>query len=451
MEFKLFSDKAFYRSLFGLAIPIMLQSLVNSFVNVVDTVMIGRLGTVEIAAVGLGNQIFFLCNMVLFGINSGAGIFTAQFWGKRDISGIRYTMGLSLLLSACCGALFMLAAFLIPETLIGVYSRDQAVIRAGAAYLRQLAPAFIPFAISFTFIITLRGVEQVSLAMVSTFVSLSVNVVLNYLLIYGYGPFPAFGERGAAIGTLISRLAEAAILISVSYSRRYCLAGTLRELLGFSAPFVHRFLRITCPVILNELFWSLGVTSQNIIFARTGTEAIAAFNITGTVSQLTWVIFIGLGSSAGVLVGKKIGEGNEALARDYAARITRFSPLLAAFVALLLIPLSRVLPCIFNVNDQVLHTVSLMFIVLSCSYPFRGFNMAMIIGVCRAGGDTVFSVIYDIVFMAVSLPLAAVAGFVFKVPVVIVYLFVCSEEVMKVFLGLWRLKSGRWLHNCVRD
>ena len=445
---QLFDDRQFFRGLFALAIPIMLQNLINSLVNMLDTIMIGRLGTVEIAAVGLGNNLFFLYNMFLFGICSGGAIFTAQFWGKGDIPGIRKNMGFCMTLNLITAAFFTLAAALIPEKLIGFYSRDEAVILAGAVYIKTLSPSFIPYAISMVFILTLRSVEKVRLAIVVTVIALSINAVLNYLFIFGAGPIPAMGVKGAAVATVISRAVECSILVIVSYIRRYAPAGSLAELFGFNRYYARQFFRVTFPVIINEMLWSFGITMQNVIFARTGTDAIAAFNITGTVSQLTWVLFIGLGNGVAVMIGKKIGEHDEKTARDYASRISRFAPLLAIGSAVVLFLISRLLPLVFNVNPDTLLTAARMFIILCCTYPFRAFNMSMIIGICRAGGDTVFCVVYDLVFMwLISLPLAALAGFVLKAPVIIIYFCIVMEEPFKATLGFWRLKSGKWLHN----
>jgi putative MATE family efflux protein len=447
---RLFDDRQFYRSLFTLAIPIMLQNLVNSLVNMLDTIMIGRLGTVEIAAVGLGNQIFFLYNLFLFGICSGGAIFTAQFWGMGDIPGIRKNLGFCLSLSLVTAVLFTLISALIPAKLIGVYSRDETVIRAGAAYLKTLSPAFIPFALTMVFTLTLRSVERVRLAIVVTLIALSLNAVLNYLFIFGAGPIPPMGAAGAALATVISRLIEAIIMVGVTYLRKYAPAGTVRELLGFDRRYVRLFFQVTLPVIFNEIIWSLGITAQNVIFARTDTNAIAAFNITTTVSMLTWVLFIGMGNGVAVLIGKKIGEGNEKTARDYASRIARFAPLLALGAAMVLFPLSRLLPFVFNVTPQTLLGASQMFIILCCAYPLRAFNMSMIIGICRAGGDTVFGAIYDVALMwLVALPLAALASFVFHTPVWVIYLALIIEDPLKALLGLWRLRSGRWLHNVI--
>ena len=446
----LFNDKQFFRLLFALAIPIMLQNMVTSMVNTVDTIMIGRLGTVAIAAVGLGNQIFFLYTLLLFGICSGGGIFTAQFWGRKDIAGIQKNMGCTLTLALTAALVFTLAAALIPEKLIGFYSRDEAVIAAGTAYLVRLSPAFIPFGISMVFIFTLRSVEKVKLPFVATVIALSFNVVLNYLFIFGAGPIPAMGVKGAAITTVISRLIETAILVAVTYVRKYVPAAAFTEFFAFNARYARNFLIITLPVILNEIFWSTGITIQNVIFARTGTDAIAAFNITVTVSMLFWALFLGLGNAGAVLIGKKIGEKEDAKARDYASRLVRFAPLAAAVAALFLYPISFLLPFIFNVNAETIFYASQLFIILCCSYPVRAFNLSMIIGVCRAGGDTIFCIIYDLAILWLfALPLAACAGFILKAPVWIIYICICTEEPLKAILGLWRLKSGKWLRNVV--
>jgi putative MATE family efflux protein len=299
-------------------------------------------------------------------------------------------------------------------------------------------------------VLTLRSVEKVRLTIVATLIALTLNLGLNYLLIFGIGPFPALGVRGAAIATVIARYVETAILVTGCYLNRYPPAGTLKELFAFNSDYAARFLKVAFPVILNEVFWSVGVTAQNLIFARTSTEAIAAFNITNTVSQLTWVAFIGLGNGIAVLIGKKIGEGRETEAREYAYRISRFAPMLSLGAGLVLVPLSRLLPFIFNAGPDVLATAAIMFIMLACTYPARAFNMSMIIGICRAGGDTAFCVIYDTAIMWIlTLPLAAIAAYFFHAPPLFLYFCVIVEDPIKTVFGFWRLKTGKWLHNVI--
>lgn len=448
-KIRLFDDRAFYAGLIAIALPIMLQNFVNSLVNVADTVMIGRLGTVEIAGVGLGNQVFFFFNILLFGIISGGGVFTAQYWGKKDVGGIRKTLGLCLNLALGLALVFFTVCYFAPAFVIGLYSNDPEVVKTGAAYLRTLSFSFIPFALSFSFTIMLRTVEKVRLAMTATVISLSINVALNWIFIFGLGPIPAMGVVGAARATVFARTLEAAIIVAVTYIRKYPPAASLRELFGFDAGFAKSFFAVAMPVMANEFLWSFGITLQSAIFARTHTDAIAAFNITNTVSGLVWVIFIGLGNGVAVMIGKKIGEGDQDRARDYAERITRFAPLLAVTVALTLVPISRVLPLLFKVNESVFAITNVMFVILACTYPFRAFNMSMVIGVCRAGGDTRFCTVYDVLFLWIlALPLAAFASFAMGAPAWVIYAAVVSEEPFKAMLGWWRLRSGKWLH-CV--
>ena len=239
-------------------------------------------------------------------------------------------------------------------------------------------------------------------------------------------------------------------MVTISYIKKYEIAGNLKDFIRFDFAFVKRFLFVTVPVIFNEIVWGLGITTQNIIFARTGTDAIAAFNITSTVSQLTWVLFIGMGNGVAVLIGKKIGEGMEDTARDYARRIAIFGPLLAAGAACILYPMSFLLPFVLNVSTTVLNYTSLMFIIICCTYPFRAFNRMLVVGICRAGGDTVYCVLLETISMWVyALPLAIIMAFYIGAPVWVIYLCICSEDVVKMLCGVWRLKNGRWLNNVI--
>ena len=449
---KLFNDKQFYKSLFAIALPIMLQSLISSMVNMLDTIMVGQLGTVEIASVALGNQIFFLFNLLIYGICTGGAVFSTQFWGKKDILGIRKNQGLSLFLCLGTGIIFTIGVALFPDKIIGIYSRDLTVIKTGAVYLRNLVPVFIPFSISMVFIFTLRAVEKVKLALISTFISLTINLILNYLFIFGAGPVPAMGVAGAALATVISRVVEMIILLSVTYIKKYPAAGNLKEFSGFDNSYVKRFFKIAFPVILNEVIWSFGITFQNFIFARTGTDAIAAFNIINTFSQLTWVVFIGLASGINVLIGKKIGEGNEDTARHYGSRVLRLAPMMAFGTIIILVLFFRTMPYIFNVNENVITIAGQLFIVLCCAYPFRSFNISLNDGICRAGGDTLFCTLYDLIGMwGFSLPLGAIACFIFKTPVWIIYSLILLEQPIKIIVGTWRFKSGKWLHNVIEE
>ena len=436
-------SKGFYSSLVAIAIPISLQALLQNFVNMLDTIMIGRLGSVEIAAVGLGNQIFFILNMILFGITSGGGVFIAQFWGKKDLAGIRKSLGLMTLIAFVVSVIFTITCLLIPNQLIRLYSPDPQVIQVGGTYLRFVCLSYIPTAISFSITLALRSTERVKLPLVCTSISLFTNLIANYLLIFVAG----LGVKGAAIATIISRIIELVILATWSYSHKYEICGKLKELLGFNRYFIVKFLKIAFPVIINETFWGLGTSVYNAIFAHAGTNAFTAYSITGTISQLTWVFCMGFGNGIGVLIGKRIGEKKIDEAKTYAKRSMWFMPLIGAFVGVFLVPLSKLLPVFFNVDQEIIKTATAILMILIFVYPFNSFCMNWIVGVCRAGGDTVFSAVAEIVVLwCVAIPLGYVVAFVLHLPAPMIYLFFCSESIVKAIIGAIRVLSGKWLH-----
>ena len=412
--------------------------------------MVGQLGSVEIASVGLGNQIYMLLNMVLFGISSGGAIFIAQFWGKKENSGIWKMEGVMFSFSMVIALIFTFASVFFPKFLIGLYSKDFQVIEIGARYLRIVAFSFPFFAMSFAFSMALRSTEHVKLPMVATMISLVLNAILNYLLIFGIGFFPSLGIVGAAIATCISRIVECFILFIVAYSKKYEVASSVKNLFSFTFFEVRKFIKIAFPVIINEAIWGLGTSMHSLIMGRTSTEAISAFNITGTISQITWVFFIGVGNAAGIIIGKKIGEGNETEARKYANTLSWFMPLMAIFIGLLLIPISKFLPFMFNVEANILVQAKMMLMILMCCYPLNAFNMCWVVGICRAGGDTVFAAIIDVCFMwIIAIPLAACVAYFTNVQPYIIYICLLSEQIFKAIVGFYRIKSGKWLHNVV--
>lgn len=440
--------RQFYRDLVRIALPIALQNLIVSGVNMLDTIMVGRLGATELAAVGLGNQIWFLLMLLLFGITSGAGVFTAQYWGKRDIAGLRRTTGLSLTLGVSAALVFMVAALTAPQFFLGLYSRDATVIAVGAEYLRLVAPSYPFAAASFAFMMALRGTERVRLPLVATVISLSLNAVLNLILIFGAFGIPAMGVRGAAIATVAARVVEMVIVVTVAYARRMPPAGTLTEFRSWSSGFMARFATVAAPVVLNEVAWSLGITTYNGIMARIDTSAIAAYNVASTVSQLASVLFMGTSNAAAVMIGKRIGEGDRQAAFVFARRFAIMAPILGVFMAALMAPTSLALPWLFSLGDEPLRQASLMIVTLSFFFPVKIFNLHVVVGICRSGGDTRFGAFFDIFGVwGLGVPLALVGAFVLKVEPWVVFAMLNIEEIVKSFLGLWRLATRRWLND----
>jgi len=443
----------FYKTLFSIAIPIIMQNMLQTFVNMIDTVMVGRLGEIAIASVGLGNQIFFMLIMVTFGVSSGASIFISQFWGAGDIPGIRKTFGIMLSVCFVASLVFFAAAALIPEKLLRLYTNDEAVIRQGVVYLRIVSFAYPLLAVASSCQMAFRSTEHVVLPVVTTAVSFVTNIVLNAAFIFGFEPLgiPAMGVAGAALATVISRLIETVITVLVALARKFEVMGKIRELLAFDRAFVKKLVKIAAPVLLSETLWGLGITTQNSIFSHSGTDSFAAFSIMNTVNQLTWVFFIGMGNASGIILGKKIGARDEDGAKAYAHRFCWFMPLMGACIGLLLFPISRLLPLLFNVSPHIIAISQSMMYVLMCMYPSRAFNMLIIVGICRSGGDTIFSFLIDNGWMwLLAIPLACLATFFWHCPAWQIMLCFETEQILKTLCGIWRVRSGKWLRNVTK-
>ena len=442
----------FYKTLFSIAIPIILQNLLQTFINMMDTIMVGRLGSVEIAAVGLGNQIFFMLIMVVFGISSGCSIFISQFWGAHNFKGIRKTFGIMALVCISVSLIFMAGGLFIPERLLAFYTKDETVIFEGVRYLKIAALSYPLLAIASSCQMGFRSTEHVLLPMITTGISFVSNVILNALFIFGFEPLgiPRMGVAGAALATVISRLIETFITVIVGIAKKYEVFGTVKEFFSFDRAFIVKLLKVGTPVLLSETFWGLGITTQNSIFAHAGTDSFAAFSIMNTVSQLTWVFFIGMGSASSVILGKKIGAGDEEGARAYTHRFCWFFPLMGGLIGLILFPLSRLLPLVFNVAPHIIAITQSMMFVLMVMYPSRAFNMLIIVGVCRSGGDTVFASLIDNGWMwLIAIPLGCAATFLWNLPPWAILFCLESEQMLKTVCGAIRVKSGKWLHNIV--
>lgn len=444
---QLFGDRAFFSALLKIALPITLQQLALSLLNATDVLLIGQLGETAVAAVGLANQIFFLLNLLLFGIVSGSAIFTAQFWGRRDLASIRQVMGIGLLLAVSGGLAFTLLAVFAPETALGFYTRDPQVISQGSRYLRVVGLSYVVTAITYTFSAVLRSTEHVKLPTAVTVVALAIKTALGYVLIFGHLGFPQMGVVGAAVATCVARYGECVALLILAYARRTPAAARPRELLGASRAFVRRFLVTTAPVVLEEMAWSLGVTTYYAIYARIGTDSIAAVNIASTIEGLAFVTFIGLGNSAAIMIGNKIGAGELDHAALYSGRFMRLSVAIGLAAGALILAGARPILGLYKITPETQALAHTILIIMSCVLWAKASNMVMIVGIMRAGADTRFAFAADVGPMwLVGVPMALVGAFVLHLPTPLVYLMAMSDEVSKFFVSAWRVRSMRWIH-----
>ena len=415
-------------------------------------VFVGQKGDAAVAAVGLAGQIAFLLNLVHFGIISGAAMFTAQFWGRSDVPNLRRVLGLCLILTVSASFIFFALAQLLPHQILSIYSKDPAVIGLGASYIRIFSWTFLFFGVTFSYALVLRSTGDVKTPTTISVIALSINTFLSYSLIFGKFGLPELGIYGAAVAAVIARAFECVTLLTVTYVKKSPVAASLRELTDFDRAFVSRVIRPMLPVILNELFWSLGITTYNIIYGRMGTTSYAAINIVNTIEQLAFVLFIGISNATSVLVGNRIGAGKENEAFLYAGRSLGLGIVGGLIVGLLLQVVKDPILSLYNVSPEVIYNASQLINVVSVFLWIRVNNMTIVVGILRAGGDTRFSLFLDgIIIWIVGVPMAYLAAFVLHLPVYYVYLFAMSEEVTKWLLGVPRYRSRKWINNLAKQ
>ncbi len=446
-------DKAFFKAMLSIALPITIQNLIASSVNMLDTLMITSLGQESLAAVGLANQVFFFYGVTVFGIATGSAIFIAQFWGKKDVVNIKKILGLSLTIASLLGIIFTLAALLIPEHIMRIFSKDPVVIGLGVKYLKTVSISYIITGVSFSYAVASRSVGEAKMPVIASLASFITNGVFNYLLIFGKFGFPKLGIKGAAYGTLIARVVELALILYSVYSGGGPLAGNIKEMTHWNKSFVKRYFETAYPVILNEALWALGTVLYSIAYAKIGTEAAASVQILNTVQNLFMVMTRGLGNACTVMVGNKIGAGEEELAVEYANKYLIISAILGLSLGIILFFTSDSILGIFrNLTSELYDTSKKLLRVFAIFFFIKAFNGTMIVGVLRGGGDTRFSMLLEMgAVWFVGVPLAFLGALVFKLPVYYVTVLVYVEEVVKAIVGIPRIISKKWVTNVVGD
>ena len=419
-----------------------------SGLNMLGVIFVGQKGEASVAAVGLAGQVAFLLNLVHFGIISGAAMFSAQFWGRRDVPNLRRVLGLCLMMAVSASFIFFALSQLWPSQILSIYSKDSSVIDLGTDYIRTFSWTFIFYAITFSYAFVMRSTGDVKTPTTISVLALLLTTFLSYSLIFGKFGLPELGIQGAAVAAVIARLLECVTLLTVIYRGNSPVAASLRELTNFDGGFFGKVIRPMFPVILNELLWALGVTTYNIIYGRMGTSSYAAMNIVSTIEQMAFVIFIGIANATSVLVGNRIGAGREEEAQLYAGRSLGLGVVGGIIIGLILQLVKEPVLSLYNVSPEVIENAGHVIDVVSLFLWVRVTNMTIVIGILRAGGDTRFSLFLDgIIIWLVGVPMAYLGANVFHLPVYLVYLCAMSEEVTKWFLGIARYRSRKWIND----
>ena len=443
-----YNDPEYFPNIRKIAIPVIIQQLTFSGLNMLGVVFVGQKGEVSVAAVGLAGQLAFLLNLVHFGIISGAAMFTAQFWGRQDVPNLRRVLGLCLILAVSASLIFFVLAQFLPAQILSIYTKDAEVIALGTSYVRVFSWTYLFFAVTFSYALVMRSTGDVRTPTTISVSALLLSTFLSYSLIFGKFGFPELGIQGAAVAAVVARALECVALISIIYIRKSPVAASWRELTNFDRAFVGKVIKPMLPVIINELFWALGITTYNAIYGRMGTEAFAAMNIVSTIEQLAFVIFIGIGNATSVLVGNRIGAGKEDEAYVYAGRSLGLGLVGGMLIGLLLQLVKVPVLSLYNVSPEVIENAGNVINVITFFLWVRVNNMTIVVGILRAGGDTRFSMFIDgFIIWLVGVPMAYLGANVWHLPVYLVYLCAMSEEATKWILGINRYFSRKWIHN----
>ncbi len=453
-----FGDKAFYRTLMAIAVPVMLQNGLTNLVSLLDNIMVGAVGTEQMSGVSIVNQLLFVFNLCIFGGLSGAGIYTAQFYGKNDHEGVRHTFRFKLMLAA---ALFLIgtAVFLcFGDKLIALYLHEggetgdiAATAEYGAKYLRIMLWGLLPFAIQQAYASNLRETGETMLPMKAGIVAILVNLVFNYILIFGHFGAPAMGVEGAAVATVISRYVECAIVIGWTHrhpERARFITGAYRSM-HVPARLVGDIFKRGMPLLVNEFLWSAGMAMLTQAYSTRGLAVVAALNICTTIANLFNVVWIAMGTAVSIIVGQSLGSGDFEKAEQSCWRILTFSVLSALGMGIIMAIFSPVFPMIYNTTQEVRSIATGLLLMVAASGPLHAFCHASYFTL-RSGGKTWITFLFDSAYLwVISIPVARMLSMGTAWPIVLVYGICQFIDIVKCILGYILLKRKVWINRIV--
>lgn len=455
---KFIGNKDFYKMVLVVAIPIMIQNGITNFVSLLDNIMIGRVGTEQMSGVAIVNQLIFVYNLCLFGGVSGAGIFTAQYFGQGNHEGVRQTMRLKIwmvvMITVLTMALFLGAGHLLISAYLqgdGSAESISATLMYGKQYLWIMLLGLPAFALLQVYSSTLRECGKTVLPMKAGIIAVFVNLGLNYILIYGKLGAPALGVSGAAIATVISRYVEMLIVVVQIHRKKeqYSFIRGLYHTLKVPADLTFNVIRKGSPLLFNETLWAAGMAMLTQCYSVYGLNVVAGLNVSNTINNVFNIVFIALGDSVAIIVGQLLGAGKMKEARETDNKMIAFSVACCTCVALVMLCMASLFPRLYNINDEA-RTLAKYFIMVNALFlPQNAFLHATYFTL-RSGGKTIITFLFDSVFIwCVSVSIAYVLSRFTAFPVVAVYITVQLSDIIKCIIGFVLVKKGVWLQNIV--
>lgn len=448
----LIKDRSFYKSLLAIALPIALQNIIGFGVQMMDTIMVGALGDTPLSGASLGGQPFFVFMILCFGLASGGAVLIAQYWGRGNIDVVRRVMGMSLRFVAGAAILFTIVCYSFPMQIMSLFSNEQAVIEAGASYLRVVSFSYIFYGLSACYLNSLRAVEKVKIAMLIYLVSFFVNVFFNWVFIFGKLGFPELGVVGAAVGTVLARFSEFLMV--------FIYTTFIEKQIGFNFSYIFKgerdllpdYIRHSLPVVGSELVWGLGSVTQAAIIGRLGEVFVAANSVAAVLQQLAMVMLFGIGNATAVLIGKTVGAGKI----DYAKRMSKTLLVLSLGVGViscfLILGLRGPFTEIYDISAHAKSLAYEIMGVMAVIITFATIETVCILGILRGAGDTKYAFAVDAgCTWLVGVPMGLLAGFVWELPLLLVYVCLRSDLVVRITLCLVRVLRGKYIKNVTRE
>ena len=443
-------DRKFYGKVARIAIPVALQGLVSSSLTLLDNMMVSSLSETSLSAVNLGVQLFNIQWMMVFGFCTGCSTFLTQLWGAGETGSIKKVMGFAMVNTTALSAIFFCLGTFFPLKVMSLYTTDPAAAALGAEYLRTASVNFLLIGIINPLSTSLRATEQTRIPMYISLAAFITDVAFNYCLIFGNFGFPRLEVRGAALATVIARVLEFCLMILMVFVRKNPLRGISAAMFRFEKSFAKRIYKNNIFTTLNETLWSGANSAMSAAYSHIGTLQYAAYSAAITVMNLFLMCMFSIGDASLILVGAKIGEGRKEEARETARKLLRLALIFGTAAGILIALFAGIIIRIFDLSPEGFEIARKIMYINAAFCPLYLFNGVLISGTMRAGGDTRFAAVTEILIMwLISVPLAFIGALVLKLPIYLVVLIVQAEGIIKFFFLYRRFRSGKWLNNMI--
>ena len=455
---KLIGTRAFYSRVFAIVVPMIIQNTITNVVSLLDNVMVGRLGTFEMSAVTIINQLIFVFNLCIFGAMAGAGIFLTQYAGANDNNGIRYCIRAKMIIGLFISAAAVAVFLVFKNPLIEMYIAKDTLPEARAAtlkhalsYMNIMVVGLVPFAVSQIFASSLRETGETKLPMTASIIAILVNFVFNYLLIFGKFGFPKLGVAGAAVATVMSRFVEAIIIVAaatLNHKKHPFIKGLFKSLY-IPLDLCKKIAAKGMPLLINEFLWSAGMAVLLQCYSVRGIEVLSAVNISNTVNNLFNVVFLTMGNAVAIIVGQHLGANEIEKAKESVWQLLTLSVVSCIVMGGIMACLAPFVPHIYNTEPEVRKTATQFLFVVAALMPVFAFAHNCYFTL-RSGGRTLITFLFDSAFTwSIVVPLAFVLSKYTSLPVVPLYLPVQSLDIVKCIIGFWMVKKGFWIRNLI--